>query len=52
MYLCFSISNSITQKKWEKVYEETLVLAQQLNLVRVGRKTPFRVNRKSPFLVK
>ena len=32
MYLCYSISNSITQKKWEKVYEETLVLAQQLNL--------------------
>ena len=31
-YLCFSISNSVTQKEWTKVYEETLVLADKLNL--------------------
>ncbi len=32
MYLCYSLSNSITQKEWEKVYKETLVLADKLNL--------------------
>ena len=32
MYLGFSISNSVTQKEWEKVYEQTLFLADKLNL--------------------
>ena len=32
MYLGYSISNSVTQKEWEKVYEETLFLADKLNL--------------------
>jgi hypothetical protein len=32
MYLGFSISYSVTQEEWEKVYEESLFLAQQLNL--------------------
>ena len=32
MYLCYSISRSVTQKEWDKVYEETLLLAQQLGL--------------------
>ena len=31
-YLCLSRSNSITQKEWEKVYEETLFLADKLDL--------------------
>ncbi len=31
-YLFFSISNSVSQKKWTKVYEETLALADKLNL--------------------
>lgn len=33
MYLCASFSYSITQEEWEKVYEETLFLAQKLDLV-------------------
>ena len=32
MYLCYSISNSITQEEWEKVYKKTLFLADKLNL--------------------
>ena len=32
MYICYSISYSVTQKEWEKVYEETLELAKKLNL--------------------
>ena len=32
IYLGFSISNSVTQEKWEKIYEEALVLADKLNL--------------------
>ena len=32
MYLGYSISNSVTQKEWEKVYEQTLYLADKLNL--------------------
>ena len=32
MYLCFSMSNSVTQEEWEKVYEESLFLADKLNL--------------------
>ena len=31
-YLSFSISKSVTQKEWSQVYEETLVLADKLNL--------------------
>lgn len=30
--LSFSISNSVTQEEWEKVYEKTLFLAEKLNL--------------------
>lgn len=36
-YLCFSISNSVTQKEWTKVYEETLDLANKLNLADWGK---------------
>ena len=32
MYLCFSVSYSVTQEEWEKVYEETLFLADKLDL--------------------
>ena len=32
MYICYSISKSVTQKEWDKVYKETLVLADKLNL--------------------
>jgi len=32
MMLCYSISNSVTQKEWEKVYKKTLFLADKLNL--------------------
>ena len=32
MYICYSISYSVTQEEWEKVYEETLDLAQKLGL--------------------
>ncbi len=32
MYICYSISYSVTQEEWEKVYEETLELAKKLNL--------------------
>ena len=32
MYLCYSISKSVTQKEWDKVYKETLVLADKLDL--------------------
>ena len=32
MHLCYSISNSVTQKEWEKVYIKTLFLADKLNL--------------------
>ena len=32
MYLCYSISRSVTQKEWDEVYEESLLLAQQLGL--------------------
>ncbi len=32
MYLCYALSNSITQKEWEKVYKQTLLLADKLNL--------------------
>ncbi|WP_022933100.1 hypothetical protein [Treponema bryantii] len=31
-YLYFSISNSVTQEEWTKVYEETLVLANKIYL--------------------
>ena len=37
MYLCYSISRSVTQKEWNKVYEESLVLAQQLDLADWGK---------------
>lgn len=36
-YLCFSISNSVTQEEWTKVYEETLDLANKLNLADWGK---------------
>lgn len=36
-YLCFSISNSVTQEEWTKVYEETLELANKLNLANWGK---------------
>ncbi len=32
MYFGYSLSNSISQQKWTKVYEETLVLADKLDL--------------------
>ena len=32
MYLSFSISNSVTQEEWNKVYKKTLYLADKLNL--------------------
>lgn len=32
MHICYSISYSVTQEEWEKVYEETLDLAQKLGL--------------------
>ena len=32
MHLCYSISNSVTQKEWERVYKKTLFLADKLNL--------------------
>ena len=32
MYLSFSISNSVTQEEWDKVYKKTLYLADKLNL--------------------
>lgn len=32
MYLSFSISNSVTQEEWNKVYKKTLFLADKLNL--------------------
>ena len=32
MYVCYSISYSVTQEEWEKVYEETLELAQKIGL--------------------
>lgn len=31
-YLCFSVSNSVSQRKWTKVYEEALALADKLEL--------------------
>lgn len=31
-YLCFAISQSVSQEEWTKIYEETLVLADKLNL--------------------
>lgn len=31
-YLCFAISQSVSQAEWTKIYEETLVLADKLNL--------------------
>ncbi len=36
-YLCFSISNSVTQEEWTKVYEETLDLANKINLADWGK---------------
>lgn len=30
--ICFTISDSITQKEWEEVYEKTLILADKLGL--------------------
>ena len=32
MYLSFSISNSVTQEEWDKVYKKTLYLADKLKL--------------------
>lgn len=32
MLICYSISYSVSQEEWEKVYEETLYLATKLNL--------------------
>ncbi len=37
MTLFFSISNSVTQEDWEKVYEETLFLADKLDLADWGK---------------
>lgn len=36
-YLCFSISNSVTQEEWTKVYEESLALANKINLADWGK---------------
>ena len=35
MYVCYSISYSVTQEVWEKVYEEMLSLAKVLDLCTV-----------------
>ena len=37
MTLFFSISNSLTQEEWEKVYEETLFLADKIDLADWGK---------------